>query len=138
MDWNVKEHRIRCHGHILNLAAQAFLQVQDPELLEPDNDASVENTCEQVDIWKKHCAIGRLHRFVVRMQKSPQRYHLFLVMSQGKHLPRDNSTRWNSLEKMISTAIELRRAIERFQLDDIEQEDMIITERDWVELEKVR
>src|SRR5947209_5896950 len=25
MDWNAKQHRIRCHGHILNLVVQAFL-----------------------------------------------------------------------------------------------------------------
>lgn len=125
----MKEHRIRCYGHILNLAAQAFLQVEFRDIDYTVEDSNVGNS-----------AIGKLHAFVVRMQKSPQRYHQFLVLSRGKSLPRDNSTRWNSFEKMITRALEpeIRVAIDRFSAEQNTPEQERITLADWLELEKVR
>jgi hypothetical protein len=81
-------------------------------------------------------SIAKLHNFIVRTQRSAQRYQRFLVLSLGKQLPRDNSTRWNSFEKMISSALkpQVRAAIER-SIEENEEDEF--TQSDWEELQKV-
>jgi hypothetical protein len=62
-------------------------------------------------------------------------------MSKGKHIPRDNKTRWNSYAEMIKAALlpQVRQAINRWFLERPEDQDVseIITDKDWVILERV-
>lgn len=139
--WTSKDRRIRCYGHILNLAAQAFLQVSDPSTIEESDESDTQYTLRDLEAWKKFGPIGKLHSFVVRTQRSTQRYQRFLVLSRGKHLARDNCTRWNSFERMISTALkpDVRSAIDRYINEYGSGEgDEVITLSDWEVLEKVR
>ncbi|TVY62384.1 putative AC transposase [Fusarium oxysporum f. sp. cubense] len=53
IQYNPKVHRLRCQGHIINLAAKAFLFVTDNEKLERD-DAGLHNvTLKHIEAWRK-------------------------------------------------------------------------------------
>ena len=58
-----------------------------------------------------------LHNIVVHIQRSPQRLAAFREFSKGWNISRDNSTRWNSWCKMISSALALRKAINLYCLE---------------------
>lgn len=89
-------------------------------------------------LWREKGPLGKLHNNVVYIQRSTQRIQEFLSLSGNKHLSRDNSTRWNSWYKMISSAIPLSDAIDIFfhrrpesTLDKLQPED-------WTHLQKMQ
>lgn len=113
---------MRCNGHVINLAAQAFL-FQDTErgaadALAADNNDGLKSvpTEQEIENWRKKGSLGRLHNIVVSIQRSTQRIERFKALSEGKVLIRDNSTRWNSWYKMTKKALTLREAIELYCL----------------------
>jgi hypothetical protein len=88
-------HRIRCQGHIINLAVHSVLFVTDSENLEDEtlcakgkNDA-----LKAIEGWRKKGPLGKLHNFIVYLQASVQRLQDFLRISKGRRLARDNTTR---------------------------------------------
>jgi hypothetical protein len=136
IDYCPKLHRIRCQGHILNLSTQAFLGFTNDEAIEGDT-----LTLKDLEAWKKYGALGKVHTFVVRRQRSPEQYQAFLQMSKGRAIPRDNSTRWNSMARMLKTVLEpqVRHAINRWfeERPADGKPDKVITEKDWETIEKV-
>jgi hypothetical protein len=83
-DLHVDNRRARCVGHIINLAAKAFLFGKDVDAFE----ASVENVegsplfnAERLrqaqEDWRKKGAIGRFHNIVVFIRSSSQRREAF-------------------------------------------------------------
>ena len=85
-DWDPKQHRIRCFGHIVNLAASAFIYI-DPKDMPAADDAAG---------WRMFGCLGKLHNFVMYVQVSPQRRERLKAFTDELNLHRDNSTRWNS------------------------------------------
>jgi hypothetical protein len=109
-------HRLRCSGHIINLAVKSFLFVTDNETLEADDaeeitDRWLKSTIKEIEQWRKKGPLGKLHNFIVFVQKSTQRMQKFLALSHNRHLARDNSTRWNSWYHMLEVALLLKDAI---------------------------
>lgn len=47
-EYQPRHHRIRCQGHILNLATNAFLSVSDVDQIDGDN-----TNMQQLKDWKK-------------------------------------------------------------------------------------
>jgi hypothetical protein len=85
-----KTRRLRCFGHIINLAAKAFLfgdfdQVFD---LDIDDAHSVKlEICHEKELlafWRKRGAIGKLHNLVIWIRKTPQRRQAFMKLGQGE------------------------------------------------------
>ena len=77
---DAKARRGRCLGHIINLAAKAFIFGQDVEVFEmeakpADNDAPVDlNVLKRAQLaWRKRGPIGKLHNVVIFIRSSPQR-----------------------------------------------------------------
>jgi hypothetical protein len=70
----------------------------------------------EMNTWRRKGPLGKLHNIVVYIQRSPQRRAAFQKLSQGRHLIRDNKTRWNSWYAMIGCAIDekVRPAIELY------------------------
>jgi hypothetical protein len=101
-------------GHILNLACKAFLFVTDDENLEEDDNSILKATLKEIEEWRKKGPLGKLHNFVVFIQRSTQRINKFLALSQNRHLARDNNTRWNSWYTMLKVALLLQEAIEEY------------------------
>jgi hypothetical protein len=116
-DWNPQHHRLRCNGHIINLAAQAFLfPAFDPEAIEKENNLDLLKVPTKQDVidWRMKGPLGKLHNPVVYIQRSAQRIALFTSISGGLRLIRDNSTRWNSWYQMIERGIELHESVTWF------------------------
>ena len=59
-----------------------------------------------MDLWRQKGPLGKLHNIVVFFHRSPQREETFLYLSHGKHLIRDQQTRWNSWFAMVDRAIQ--------------------------------
>jgi hypothetical protein len=134
------KQRLRCMGHILNLACKAFLFVTDDENLEEDDNSILKATLKEIEEWRKKGPLGKLHNFVVFIQRSTQRINKFLALSQNRHLARDNNTRWNSWYTMLKVALLLQEAIEEYFDTWLEEEYSAdrLTLEEWKTLEKVK
>ena len=80
--------RLRCHGHIINLAAKAFLfgsnfdafelEISNLELLKLE----IKHEKELLASWRKRGSIGKLHNIILWIRKSPQRRQAFMELGQ--------------------------------------------------------
>lgn len=133
--------RLRCLGHIVNLAAQAFL-------FGKDTDAFEESDLEDLDIayklWQQAGPIGQVHFLVAFIRASSQRREDFTrLQGDGKGLQPllENKTRWNSTWNMLKRAKQLRKAINLFCLQYIDSKDLdtsaIISDETWDLLDEI-
>jgi hypothetical protein len=114
--------RLRCFGHVLNLAVKALLWGSNVEAFE---DAHVglelnDAVAAQVE-WRKKGPLGKLHNIVEYIRKTPQRLDRFaeqIVLSHPDEtvhtLKVGNITRWSSDYEAIGRALRLREAIDDF------------------------
>jgi hypothetical protein len=105
--WCVTQ-RLRCQGHIVNLAVNSFSYVTDKENLEKDKEAQptkLKETLKEIEEWRKFGPIGKLHNIVVDIQSGPQKMQAFMALSKQNRPARENKTRWNSIARMIKRTI---------------------------------
>jgi hypothetical protein len=78
-----KNRRLRCFGHIINLAVKAFLFGKDPEAFEIEADiySKLEREEKELEVWRKLGPIGKLHNVVTYIRKTPQRREAFLKLA---------------------------------------------------------
>jgi hypothetical protein len=147
--FNAAHRRLRCNGHVINLAVQAFLfgknkDASDEALrqvsqLSYDEQEGAVERAETVTTWRQYGALGMLHNLVVWIRSSSQRYQAFLKVA-GRMIPQDNSTGWNSWYLMIHVAITLRKEINSF-IDDHYMEGDIkldyLHPEHWQELQEI-
>src|SRR6266850_2382557 len=144
-----ERHRLRCLGHIINLAAKAFFFGSDSTSFEEE----IEDTQRREDdkkeraTWRKQGPIGKLHNIVKYILSTPQRREEFEEKVRGeiqrqegylretaqpdedvetvvKHpltVIRDNATRWNSVYSMIVRAFLLKDPLDLFVKRAIEK-----------------
>ena len=112
---DTKEHRrLRCLGHILNLAAKAILFGENSEVFEKDvvTAAIFQDEKAALRHWRSKGALGKLHNAVAYIRVTPQRREDFLAKARERAkeseltietetkdplIPiQDNDTRWNS------------------------------------------
>ncbi len=133
-DRDIKANRTRCFGHIINLAARAFLWGQDPESFEREafTEAAFQIEERELRFWRKRGAVGKLHNVVRFVRASPQRRELMKTVAGNGYgdechelfeeertaidveLMQNNETRWNSTFLMIQRAIRKRDQITLF------------------------
>jgi hypothetical protein len=131
-EYQPRHHRIRCQGHILNLATNAFLSVSDIDQIDDDN-----TNMQQLKDWKRSGPLGKLHNLYVKIHTSPQLLAKFKTLSKGLTLPQDNSTRWNSWHKLVERGLYLQKAIDQFHDLWLEGDDETKLEsEDWATLQK--
>jgi hypothetical protein len=72
--------RVRCLGHIINLAAKAFLFGKDADAFEEESQTKKSlSKLEAVrELWRKKGPIGKFHNTVSFIRKTPQRREAFL------------------------------------------------------------
>jgi hypothetical protein len=70
-----RRRRLRCVGHVVNLAAQAFLfGKQSQETLDELDLAYRKHDFEAIaEVWRKQGVLGRLHNIVRYIRMTPQR-----------------------------------------------------------------
>ena len=109
-DLQPKEGRLRCLGHIINLAAKALLFGTDAEAFELEvlGAEALEEEIKELDLWRRKGPVGKLHNVVKFILKTPQRREEFLSLKSNleadlEHLQvvSDQVTRWNSAYNMI-------------------------------------
>lgn len=125
ISWDTSANRMRCSGHIINLAVQAFLFC----------DAEVES---YIATSANLSALKKLHNIVSHTRGSTSRVSQFKGLA-GRMIPLDNSTRWNSWYDMISIGIEKESAIDAYSkawFDDLKQD--YLCPEDWDILRQIR
>jgi hypothetical protein len=131
-EYQPRHHRIRCQGHILNLATHAFLSVSEHDQID-DN----ETRTQQLKDWKKAGPLGKLHNLCVKIHASPQLLAKFKALSKGLTLPQDNATRWGSWFKLIERGLHLQKAVNQFYDIWLEGDDEgKLLQEDWETLKK--
>ena len=77
--------RVRCLGHILNLAAEAFLFGTDSESFQEETNQkrSKAHIEELRKLWRKKGPIGRFHNTVLHIRVSLERREEFLEVLKG-------------------------------------------------------
>jgi hypothetical protein len=108
--WNPVTQRLRCLGHIINLAVQDFLfkGQLDPNELESyensNNDLNIQQAKSQK--FRQLGPLGKLHNIVVHTRASANRYQDFLEKA-GRAIPLDNCTRWNSWYNLLHVSFQV-------------------------------
>ena len=82
-DFDAVERRIRCNGHIINLAVQAFFFTKGKEAVEAateyterlaqDERSGKKDKSETTAEWRKMGALGQLHNLIVHIRSSTER-----------------------------------------------------------------
>lgn len=95
MEYDSKQHRLRCNGHIINLSVQAFLFGEQREEAEGEDRERREElpSVEELRMWRRIGPMGKLHNIVVYIKSSPQRTQVFRNISGGRMVRQDNGTR---------------------------------------------
>jgi hypothetical protein len=133
------QRRLRCNGHVINLAAQALLfpELDYEALLSNNFDDSDEYnltlSAAEMQNWRKKGPLGKLHNIAVYIARSPQRIEKFKSYSKGRILPRDNSTRWNSWFRMLDVALkeDIKLAIAVYCIGEKDLAADLLSESDW-------
>jgi hypothetical protein len=134
ISFDAQERRLRCFGHILNLAAKAFLWSENPlniddSSLDDDNDEAAE--LGRLQEWRKRGPLGKLYNCINYALKTPQRRERFeekcrsyLHEEPGPvvGLILGNATRWNGDYSAIVRALRLREPLEDFIASSIRLE----------------
>ena len=154
---DTKEHRrLRCLGHILNLAAKAILFGDNTDVFEKDITTAALLNDEKAALrhWRSKGALGKLHNVVVYIRVTPQRREDFLAKARERAkesgstdgsgarsdedaetkdplIPvQDNDTRWNSWYSMIGRALDLRDPIDLFIKRHVKKSDGSLSKQD--------
>jgi len=147
-DFDAIKRRIRCNGHVMNLAAQAFLfHSRDNEAIEEairqakqrsaDERSGKKDKVLAAAEWRKMGPLGQLHNLVVFIRSSTTRYQDFKAKA-GRSIPLDNDTRWNSWWLMIHVALRKKTAIMEFVDDNYaECKDDWLSRDQWQELKEM-
>jgi len=143
VQWNSAHYRLRCTGHIINLAVQAFL-FQD--LMETDAQESHDRQEEQgVDLSREETRqsyrilgpLGKLHNIVVHIRGSSGRAQEFKRLAE-RMIPLDNRTRWNSWYDMLEVALAKENHVDAYTKNHIATlRDDYLTPGDWEQLHSI-
>ena len=105
-EWNDIQWRVRCTGHIINLAVQAFLfqdtvEMEDLELYDKEEQESMGETSEDMrQKFRLLGPLGQLHNIVIHSRASSYRIEDMKGLAK-RGIPLDNYTRWNSWDTML-------------------------------------
>ncbi|OBS15926.1 hypothetical protein FPOA_27978 [Fusarium poae] len=151
VDWEAKTRRIRCHGHIVNLAVQAFLFIDSKEAARAalehieDTDESAFGTDfserikpQRAQGWRRLGPLGKVHNISIHMRENDYRWNEFKKRA-GRSLGLDNDTRWNSWFLLLDTTLNLQNYVEWYQKKYYQDlRDDYLTPDEWSALGETR
>jgi hypothetical protein len=142
--WDASQRRLRCLGHIINLAVQAFLfhNVIGVEELKSydESEESREFEDETKRKFRLLGPLGKLHNIIVNIRGSPGRTTEFLQLA-GRMIPLDNRTRWNSWYLSLVVAEQHASSIDTYTKSDSHWDELsedYLTPEDWNRLRKIK
>lgn len=144
VEWSATTNRLRCLGHVLNLAVQAFLFARDNEAVEyasriaqrshqPLYETVGQLSASEGQGWCAMPALQKLREFTTIL-RNLRHYNAFKTLAHGT-IPMPNETRWNSWGTMINAALRLRVSVNEY-IDKNDLEHVQITLHDWRVLEE--
>jgi len=119
IEWDPTFRRIRCVGHVINLAVQAFLfqsLIDMEQLASYDEKEAIGEEGDEIekrDTFRKIGTLGKLHNIVVHIRSSAGRTKEFKDLA-GRMIPLDNRTRWNSWFHMLHVALGLETSVDSY------------------------
>jgi len=120
IEWNSKYRRVRCTGHIINLAVQAFLfhDLIEIEQLESYDRLEGERIMDEDSqaAFRLLGPLGKLHNIIVYIRSSASRTKHFQDLA-GRMIPLDNRTGWNNWYQMLVVADQKAGAIDTYTKD---------------------
>ena len=137
--YSSEQRRLRCMGHVINLAVQAFLFGKTVKDYEYPENMTESPSDAQLNQWRRLGPLGKLHNINIWIMGSPQRIQSFKKRTGGLMPRRDNSTRWNSWYAMLDWAIErLKPAIIAVTNEEPDLARDILTAEEWKVLGYIR
>ena len=145
-DWNPVDYRLRCIGHIINLAVQAFLFAKDEEAVEEAERQSqrlgrdldellaslgVAVNTQEGKGWSTILPLQKLHDFVTKLSRSDRLQRLFKKLTKGRVIHTPNIARWNSWFYTIDNAVELQFEMGQFIQDNDELSNCELLLSEW-------
>lgn len=76
LSFDPSKKRLRCVGHVINLAADAFLTVGDPTDLDK-NIIKEQPETEKLKLWREWGPIGKFHNTVIHITRSSRQKSVF-------------------------------------------------------------
>jgi|tagenome__1003787_1003787.scaffolds.fasta_scaffold20916204_2 hypothetical protein len=143
LQWSATQWRVRCMGHIINLAVQGFLfhNSISPEELDSYDDLEKRGEFKDGEEIKQKFRLlgplGKLHNIIVDIRSSANRTAEFLTLAT-RMVPLDNRTRWNSWYNSLVVANKLAAGIDTYTKDHWDDlKDDFITPGDWAQLRTI-
>ena len=84
MNFDPKERRLRCIGHILNLIVEAYLYGQDAKSF--DKNFKETGPGERRKLWRRRGELGKLHNLVVHVMASRKRTDIFVALQATENV----------------------------------------------------
>ena len=123
ISFNPLKRRLRCAGHLINLAAEAFLDEDHPSDLETRIRAGKSETTK-LKFWREKVPIGKLNNTLFHITRSSRRKAIFnkckvnnLTLTDSDRiyaLFRDGGVRSNSIYTMIKRVIRFRESLDEY------------------------
>jgi hypothetical protein len=143
VEWDPVANRLRCLGHIINLAVQSFLfsKIIDEETLQERGEKEEEHeekATRQQAKFRLLGPLGKLHNIVVHTRGSSPRSRRFHELA-NRMIPLDNRTRWNSWFYMLQASLQQQAAIDTYTKEHLHQlsEDYLLP-TDWDVLRRLK
>jgi hypothetical protein len=151
--FDVKERRIHCLGHIINLVVKHLLFGQKAFNMDKNKergkDKGKEKTLEaqlkeEAAEWRALGAVGQLHNIITWVRRTPQHREIWIdIQLQDLRkddafiLSSDNNTRWSSTANMISAALKYKDNIKILCAAESDLKDDRLNDEQWKDLENV-
>jgi hypothetical protein len=139
--WDPLQRRLRCLGHIINLAVQSFLFAKNnsavnaameyvSELRSIESRLIEQSQAEDEGGWIKQPSLQKVLKFVVTLRRSTRLFNAFKKVA-GKSLRQPNETRWNSYLNTFEDALQLRPVYTSFIIERPTLHEYELTAADW-------
>ena len=124
----MKERRLCCASHIINLVAKAFLFGENVDAFEFEASEAqkLHNPKTEMNLWRKKGPVRKLYNLVRYIYTLPQREETFQDIANYKEelidniylkVMEDNRTYWNSIYLIIRRVLRLQSQLITFILN---------------------
>jgi hypothetical protein len=141
--WQAVQRRLRCVGHMINIAVQAFFFAKNKEAvdlaIEEAERSGISIDDELSQLYEKSDDNGgfikvtplqKILSFTSYLRRSDRQYNAFKRMA-GKVIRSPNDTRWNSYLNTFEDAIQLKQHYTSF-CNDNDKDEYHLTTAEWL------